>query len=484
MTARRERLGAGPRSLRFKLIALGVVLALLPLLMLAISWTYEQALVAEEVHRLGAVARQAAAMEPASLRDFAGRSHVEIVRFDAAGAITARSDTMALALGRSAVGQLGEKLVGADAPESLERADHEFSPWPERDEVKSALGGRAASATRLSRSAETVVITLAQPLPAGGALYVLTGSHRGVRRLIVVRRELVQLALYEVVLALPLLLLYGFRVVRPIARLADAARRYPAVPLADDGLMARGDEIATLARTLSAMAADIESRRRQAVDLGSDIAHEFKNPLASITASAELLSSTKTLTPERVALVTSTIGQSVERLRRSIDDLLALLRLEAAVPGEPREPSAYGALLQELRAEYQRDPRYADWQFTLDATDAPDDLPLNRRRWAELLRNLIDNALVQPAARKEIVVTVRRTAEGLVTAVRDHGPGISAENKKLIFRRFFSDRPPGAPPGSGLGLSVAETIAQAHGGRIELHSEPGQGAEFRVILPV
>jgi len=81
-------------------------------------------------------------------------------------------------------------------------------------------------------------------------------------------------------------------------------------------------------------------------------------------------------------------------------------------------------------------------------------------------------------------VTVRRAAEGLVTAVRDHGPGISAENRKLIFRRFFSDRPPGAPPGSGLGLSVAETIARAHGGRIELQSELGQGAEFRVILPV
>jgi signal transduction histidine kinase len=461
-----------------------VVLALLPLLMLGISWTYEQALLAEEVHRLHAVARQAATMEPASLRAFAARSHVEIVRFDAAGAVAARSDTMALALGRSAVGQLGEKLVGSDAPESLERADHDFGPWVERDEVRGALGGRAASATRLSRSAETVVITLAQPLPGGGALYVLTGSHRGIRRLVVVRRELVQLALYEVVLALPLLLLYGFRIVRPIARLAEAARRYPAVPLADEGLMARGDEIATLARTLSAMAADIESRRRQAVDLGSDIAHEFKNPLASITASAELLSSTKTLTPERVALVTSTIGQSVERLRRSIDDLLALLRLEAAVPGEPREPSAYQALLQDLCGEYQRDPRYVDWLFTLDAGAAPDDLPLNRRRWAELLRNLIDNALVQPAVRKEIVVTVRRTPEGLVTAVRDHGPGISVENRKLVFRRFFSDRPPGAPPGSGLGLSVAETIARAHGGRIELRSELGQGAEFRVILPV
>ena len=103
---------------------------------------------------------ETAAMEPASLRAFAARSHVEIVRLDAAGAVMARSDTMAMALGRSAVGQLGEKLVGGDAPEPLERADHDFGPWAERDEVKGALAGRAGSATRLSRSAETVVITV------------------------------------------------------------------------------------------------------------------------------------------------------------------------------------------------------------------------------------------------------------------------------------------------------------------------------------
>jgi len=285
---------------------------------------------------------------------------------------------------------------------------------------------------------------------------------------------------------LPLLLLYGFRVVRPLARLADAARRYPAVPLGDDALLRRGDEIATVARTLSAMAADLEARRRQAADLGADIAHEFKNPLASIAASAELLGSTKALTPERVALISGTVAASVDRLRRSIDDLLALLRLEQAVPDEAREPVPYAAMLDEVLAEYRRDPRFSDWRFTLavDDADALGAPTLNRRRVTELLRNLIDNALVHPSARQEIVVGARRAAEGIVTSVRDHGPGISPENRERVFRRFFSDRPAGAPPGSGLGLPVAQAIAKAHGGRVELGpAPPDGGAELLVILP-
>jgi two-component system, OmpR family, sensor histidine kinase ChvG len=482
------RLSAAPRSLRFKLCALGLGLAVLPLGMLAIALGYEQVLTAREVRRLRAAAELARSAGPRDLGALGSRLRVEIARLDAGGRVVERSDTAARALVHSRLGRLGERLVGGGEPESLAAADRALGPWAARQEVMGALGGHgAAVAKRVSPSAETVVIALAQPLPEGGALYLLSGTHRGVRRLMALRPELTELALYELALVLPLLLVVGLRVVRPIARLADAARSYPAVPLGDEKLLARGDEIAVLARTLSVMAADLEGRRQHAADLGADIAHELKSPLASIAASAELLGAGAALTRERIDLVSGTIERSVDRLRRSIDDLLALLRLEQAVPIERREPVAYLELVDELLGEYRRDPRFADWRFTLDAgTDAAAPLlsvPLNRRRWTELLRNLIDNALVQPAIRKEIVVAVRRVPEGLVTAVRDHGPGIPIENQRQVFRRFFSDRPPGCPPGSGLGLSVVEAIARAHGGRVDLRSSPGEGAVFSVTLP-
>ena len=117
------------------------------------------------------------------------------------------------------------------------------------------------------------------------------------------RKQLLELVVYEVVLALPLVVLFAFGLVRPLERLSAAARRYPAAPLADPALYARRDEIGALARTLTDMAEDLDGRRRAAAELGADIAHEFKNPLATIAASAELLVTSPALTPERVDLV-------------------------------------------------------------------------------------------------------------------------------------------------------------------------------------
>jgi two-component system sensor histidine kinase SenX3 len=101
-----------------------------------------------------------------------------------------------------------------------------------------------------------------------------------------------------------------------------------------------------------------------------------------------------------------------------------------------------------------------------------------------MLRNLVDNALVQPATDRRIVLGARLDKRWLVTSVRDAGPGISPENQGKIFRRFFTQRSPGAPPGTGLGLSIVESVARAHGARVDVESQVGQGATFRVILPL
>ena len=101
-----------------------------------------------------------------------------------------------------------------------------------------------------------LLLTLAGPRREGGALYVITGSYRGIRRLVLVRKQLLELVVYEVVLALPLVGLFAFGLVRPLEKLSAAARRYPAAPLADPTLYARRDEIGALARTLTDMAED------------------------------------------------------------------------------------------------------------------------------------------------------------------------------------------------------------------------------------
>jgi len=419
-----------------------------------------------------------------SAETVARRERVVIAWLDAKGAVTRRTGSVALS--HSAIGGVGEKIVGEPGGQTIDHADAQLPPWPSRDEVQAALAGTRAFGKHLTPDGSAMLLTLAEPRPDGGVIYVMSGSFRGIRRLVVVRKQLLELVVYEIVLALPLVVLFAVGLVRPLERLSAAARRYPAEPLADPELYARKDEIGALARTLTDMAEDLDGKRRAAAELGADIAHEFKNPLATIAASAELLVTSPTLTPERIDLVARSIGESVERLRRSIDDLMALLRLDHAIAAEAREPTAMGPFLEALAEEYRRDPRAAGWTFAVDMTPpaAAVEPVVNRRRWQEMLRNLIDNALVQPAADKRIVLGARVHAGTLVTSVRDAGPGISVENQSKIFRRFFTQRPPGVAPGTGLGLSIVESVARAHAARVEVESQPNRGATFRVILPL
>jgi signal transduction histidine kinase len=476
-----------PRGLRVRLAQLGLALLLLPLLLIAFAAAYEGRVTEGEREALARAAASFAATDEthgAARAQLAARAHAIVARLDARGQVVERIEGDALE--SSGIGALGERLLAGRAQQHpLDRADAALPPWAAREEVQAALAGRRAFGSYLTPAGDARLVTLAEPLPGGGARYLVTGSHRGIRRLAVARRQLVQLFLYELVLATPLVLLVAWRIIRPLERLARAARRYPAAPLADGSLVARRDEIGALARTLARMADDLDARRRAAADLGADIAHEFKNPLATIAASAELLTSATPPSPERLRLVTDTIGASVERLRRSIDDLLRLLRLEQALPDEAREPTPVGPFLRGVADEYARDPRAAGWRFDVEAAPEVEALApaLNRARFTELLRNLIENALVQPATEKRLVLAARREGGELVLSVRDHGPGISAENQARIFTRFFTQRPQGTPPGTGLGLSIVDSVARAHGGRIALRSEIGKGAEFLVIFP-
>ncbi|MFO0572447.1 MAG: HAMP domain-containing sensor histidine kinase [Polyangia bacterium] len=493
------------RSVRATVLIGALFLVTLPLLLLLLAFGYERWLIGRAEVRLRATAAALATLAGADARAARARADGITLRvLSLQGALLA--DTGALAVEHSLLGGLAERVLGGDPDEphaparaqDLAQVEAALGPLASRPEVQAAMRGAPQLRVHAAPAQPIVVFALAAPRPDGGVDYLTLASRRGVRRLLGLRGELLKLTLYQLVLALLSALWLVRRLVRPIEALAQSARTFAGQPLASQALLRRGDELGALARALHELVQDLEARRQATADLGADIAHELKHPLAVIATSAELLgrgdkkdepagapaaaaASDPAAERARHELISRSILQSVERLRRALDDLLGLLRLEAEVLDEPRSQVDYRDYLERVLDEYR--PRRPDIRFVLEVAPGVDKARIAPERWADLLRNLIDNALVQPPSRPELTVSARRIAGGIETAVRDFGPGISPGNLEKIWRRFFTQRPPGTPPGTGLGLSIVQTIARAHGGRVTAESQPGEGATFRAFLP-
>jgi two-component system sensor histidine kinase ChvG len=476
-----------PRSARLAIWTASLALVALPLAVLVGVALYEQLIVGRYHARLSALARQVAEDPNADLDAIGRREGVEIIRLDRAGAARSRSATEGAAFGRSALGgwlesRLDRMGVGMSASAAtFEQVDAELGPHAQREEVVAALHGEADFAAHVTHEGDAVMFSAAAPT-ADGAVVVMKGSLRGLRRLLLFKGELLKLMVAQASFAALIIFLLSRWLVRPLEHLAAAVRTFPAQSPAAvaPALEARPDEIGELARAISQLAGSLETRRRAAADLAADLAHELKNPLATIAAASELFS--PGASDERRALVQSSIGEAVQRMRTTTDELLRLMRLEVALGEQPREEVDYPAFLDGVLGAYRRDPRWSGFTFTFEGEPSVR-VRIAPTAWEALLRNLLDNALVQPAQRREIVVRARAEGSAVVTSVTDFGPGVSEGNREKIFRRFFTQRPEGAPPGTGLGLSIVQAVAEAHGGRVGVSSPPGEGATFQVWLP-
>ena len=485
-----------PRSARLAIRIVSLSLVGLPMAMLASVAVYEQMIVDRYHARLTEVARRVAADPGADLDRIGWAEGVEIVRLDRAGAQVARSATDEAAFTRSELGgwletrldNLGARSFGSASGFNRKRhntfaqVDADLPPPAKREEVISALLGEPAFATHVTPQGDAVLFAAAAPSDGGGVVLAMKGSLRGLRRLLLFKGELAKLMVAQAAFAALVIFLLGRWLVRPLELLAETARRFPVQsPVAvQPSLEARPDEIGELARAIAQLVASLEARRRAAADLAADLAHELKNPLATIAAASELFS--PGATDERRALVQASIGGAVQRMRTTTDELLRLMRLEVALGDLPRQDVDYPAFLDRVLGEYRRDPRWERFAFTLEV-DTALRVRIAPTAWDVLMRNLIDNALVQPAQRREIVVSAHAKGASVLTSVRDFGPGISEGNRDKIFRRFFTQRPDGAPPGTGLGLSIVQAVAEAHGGKVEVWSTEGHGATFEVRLP-
>lgn len=270
------------------------------------------------------------------------------------------------------------------------------------------------------------------------------------------------------------------RISSPLTRLVVAAKRIATGHYAER-VPELGDwEVGDLASTFNSMAGSLEATERRRVELVGDVAHELRTPLASLDGMLEGLEdgviAADTRTWAKLRLETG-------RLTRLVNDLSELWRAEThQLPLTLERIDLAEVAADVIDALRQRDRA---GRISLRSSIGPTVAVADRDRVAQIVGNFLDNAL-RYAPDGPIDVSVRRDAGVVVVAVRDTGPGLTAEQRHRVFERFYrvDASRSRALGGSGVGLAICAALADAMDGRVWAESDgPGTGSTFLLALP-
>jgi PAS domain S-box-containing protein len=227
---------------------------------------------------------------------------------------------------------------------------------------------------------------------------------------------------------------------------------------------------------------DLSGRRAREAEqkrFASMLNHEFRTPLSTIDGAIQRLEATAAGVDEPTRQRYRKIAVAVDRLIDMLDDYLSPERMASL--GRERQPTSVSPL--QLLEEGAALARAAGRSATVEAGDMPPALRCEPEGLRLALKVLLDNAIAFSPTDTPIVLTGRRAGGGLELAVRDHGAGVAADEAPRIFDKFFRGRNAAGLPGSGLGLYMARSVVEVHGGTLNLLPPDGGGAEFRLWLP-
>jgi signal transduction histidine kinase len=237
-------------------------------------------------------------------------------------------------------------------------------------------------------------------------------------------------------------------------------------------------EVRHLTRAFNSMSARLEEIEQQRQSTLADVSHELRTPLAVIQGNVEaLLDGVYPVDAEHL----EPILEATRVMERLIEDLRTLSLADAHRLVLHREPTDLGNLLQEVAAGHRTQADQAGIQLIVSVADAVPVMDIDPARVREVVTNLLTNALRLTLSGGSVDLAARVVGSEVEVTVRDTGGGMNPEDVDRIFDRFY--RSPDSP-GSGLGLSIARDLVQAHGGTITATSEVGRGATIRFTLPL
>ena len=218
-------------------------------------------------------------------------------------------------------------------------------------------------------------------------------------------------------------------------------------------------------------------------DFISVAAHELRTPLATILGFSELLVDDKAPSEEERKEFQRLIFEKAESLARLLDDLLDISRIESGRSIDLfREEIKAADLFMPTIRQYRR--RVAERRFTIDLEDQQAVLSADPDKIAQVMENLLSNAVKYSEKGQDIAISGRKTEEGYHLTVSDAGIGMTPEQLKHAFDKFYrGDNADRAIKGTGIGLTIVKHIVEAHRGRTWLESKLGQGTKVHIILP-
>jgi len=300
---------------------------------------------------------------------------------------------------------------------------------------------------------------------------------------------LLQAALVALVLSVLLAWLISRWVARPVQQTAAAAQAMAAGNYEQQISPSGPAELQELARSFNQMAQQVRASRQAQQDFVANVSHDLKTPLTSIQGFSQAILDGTASDPDETRRAAGIIHDEAGRMRRMVDDLLLLARMDAGQITLDRHMIDLPPLLESCLSRFRPRAQQAGVELQL-AVSQNGSLSVigDGDRLVQLFGNLVDNAITHTPAGGRVTLSAEREKDRITVAIADTGPGIAPEQLSRIFERFYQvdssrARTHGKIEGTGLGLAICQELAEAHKGHITAESVVGVGSKFSVSLP-